>query len=218
MLGQQLDLGLIKRTRDFVPLTTAGIIVSAIYGIVYIIFLIQVVAQLDFAHGYLRPDLRPGPFTSDRYSIEWIIVLVAVASLVPLVLFAWMFYDPTASLRRTVHLFLTGFLLFFDLLALVGLIIIGCFFCNGPINGGSICNDPNNFCRAYADTFPNRCVPTNNTVPANTLVANPAFSWLGIWLAVMTVLNALTLIINSSLAQTARRYTYRTLCRGRFRI
>lgn len=218
MIGQQLDLKVPRRTRDFVPLTTFGIILSALYGVVYIIFLIQVVAQSNFAHGYLRPDLQPGPFTSDRYSLEWFILLVGIANLVPLVLFAWMFYDPTGSLRRTLHLGLTGLVLFFDLLALLGVLVISCFFCNGPLNGGSLCNDPNRFCLAYASTFPDRCAPTNTTVATNTLVVNPAFSWLGIWLIVMTVLNGITLVLNASLAQTARRYNYRTLGRGRVRL
>ena len=220
--GKILDLKIPRRTRDFVPLTTAGIVLAAIYGIVYIVFLIQVVMQAEFAHGYLRPDLLPGPFTSDRYSIEWFILMASIANVFVIVSFAWMFYDPVRAIRRQVHLYMTSLLLGADIIALLVLLVISCFFCNSPLNAGSLCNDsPEKYCLVYANTFPDRCapLPVNTTAASpNTLITNTVFSWLGIWLLVMTILNALTLIINGALAQTAKRYDYRTLGAGRVQI
>ena len=219
MWNEQLQLKIVRRTRDFVPITALSLVVAGLYAIVYLIYLMQVHRQLHFTHGYPRLDLKPGPFVSDRYTLEWWIVVVVLVNLAPLLSFIWMFYGATNMLRRMTHLYVTGVVLFFDFLALLVLLVIAAFFCNGPLYPGSLCNDPSRYCLAFSTLHTSRCPPATGlppppALPSNQLVVNPAFTWLSIWLLVMSLFNVLTLILNSSLAQIARRYTNRTLGRG----
>lgn len=223
MIREQLDLGVVRRTRDFVPITIGGLVLGVFYALVYLTYLIQAQPGLVFAHGYLRPELRPGPFVSDRYSIEWGIVFVMLLNLWPLCLFVYMFYGATNKGRLILHRYVTGLVLFLDLLAIIGVSLIAAFFCNNRLNPGSICNDPERYCEVYAESFPDRCPPLANPNATNVatisdLVVNPSFGWLGIWLSVVSVFNGATLILNSLLGQIARRYNYATLNRGVYRF
>jgi len=207
------------RTRDFVPITRLIVIVSALYAVLYLAFVIQIVREASFAHGYLRPDLRPGPFTSDRFTFDWFVVLFGVFNLITILLFVWILYRVNTSLSRLLHLVVGALTTLLNLIGFLGVLITVAFFCNNPLSEGSLCNDVGGrYCISeLAGDVPARCppLPPNTTaLPLSDLHVNPVYRNLGIYMGLFTLFSGLSVLINGQLASTVIKYNIRTQGRG----
>jgi hypothetical protein len=207
------------RTRDFVPVTRLIVLTSALYAVLYFVFLLQVVREASFAHGFLRPELRPGPFTSDRFGFDWFAVLFGVFNLVPLLLYVWILYRVNTAITRLLHLAAAALAALLDFVAFLGVLLTVAFFCNNTLSEGSLCNDASGaYCLSeLAPHVPERCppLPGNATgLPLSALHVNPVYRALGIHLALFTLFNVLAVFINGQLASTVVRYNIRTQGRG----
>ena len=189
--------------------------VTIIYTAVYIAFLICVVYFLNIPHGYLRPDLKPGPFTNDRYRFEWWLLAINNIRIFIPVLLMWTFIRVLSSWKRTwLQLFL-AIIIPFDVFTIISLTVIWLFFCNNPSFPGSYCNDFENYCLAFNDTHPDRCPPTGQP-PLDPMTLCPSDIFLK-WLIFMLgffLFDFFILWLNSVMRRNVRRLLFRAHLRS----
>lgn len=215
MLGAA-DLGLTKRRTDLIAIIIVAIITAVVYTGIFILFLILSLAVLTPFYGYPTPELKPGPLVSQRYSFEWWLILFMAAHVIAFVALAWSLQRITGSLRRTIHLYVSGFFLLFDFLLAFLLWFVACFLCNSSFYPNALCND-DRYCLVYAAQQPTYCppLPPNTTaLDPNILVVNPAFSLLGIWTIIFLFMGIINVILNSVIATSVRNFVYRTRGQG----
>lgn len=165
-----------------------------------IIFVTQVHLEFVPAHGFLRPDLKPGPFTSDRYGFHWVIFgLNNLRAFGPL-LALWSFVNIIGSWKRNWLLRFMSVLVAFDIFLLIYLMVMCCL-CNHPSVPSNMCNDPN-YCKAYYLNHPERCIPeVNPPIDPSELSRNTPFI---IWLIMTPIFTFLDWFIGSTVADTEK--------------
>lgn len=178
--------------------TTLGI--SFLYILGMIIFISLVHLEYAPAYGYLRPDLKPGPFTNDRYNFHWIIFGLNNLRLFLPFLAIWSFVNILGSWKRNWVLRFASLLLAFDLFLIVYLLVMWCL-CNHPSIPGNMCNDPELYCKAYYPHHPDRCVPSIDPPITCCLSVNRPFL---VWLIMAPVFAGLNFFLGSTISDTEK--------------
>jgi hypothetical protein len=195
--------------RDDVIIVIAVVLLLVLaYATLYVAFLIVVVANIRFLHGYPRfGDLQPGPFVSDRYNFEWFLLMFSVVRFVPALLLLWSLNRITQLWKRDIHRALVQIGILLGIFTLICQLIISCGFCNNPFFPASICNSPD-YCLVFGADHPDRCAPPANvTLP--DLLPNIAFTrW--IWFqGGFLILEVLMIFANVATSTYVRRLLYR---------
>lgn len=177
------------------------LVLSFIYVLAMIIFISQVHLEYAPAYGYLRPDLKPGPFINDRYNIHWVIFGLNNLRIFLPFLALWSFVNILGSWKRNWALRFASFLFALDIFIIVYLLVMWCL-CQHPSIPGNMCNDPVLYCKAYYQDHADRCVPeVNPPISAGLLSANTPFL---VWLIMSFIFAFLDWFIGSTIADTEK--------------
>ena len=166
---------------DFMSLMYVGaVLLSAFYAGLFMASLIKVHMQTNFLHGFYRPFLLPGPFVDDRYTYPWYFLLfhnLRVAAIPGLI---WLFYDLQGLVYSAVVSAAFNLLIVLDILLLLAVFVMGCFFCNNGVFRNGLCDTKNRtaYCEAFWKDQWEICEPGADPPPLDQcdLSPNPAFN------------------------------------------
>ena len=159
-----------------------GVFFSMAYVAVFVTFLCVVCLNVNIAYGYLRPDLKPGPFVSDRYDWGWAFLLLTLFHGVVPFFYAFTLIGLKDSYKRVWFERIATFFLLLDVVLLIFFVVVICFLCNSTYFPESLCDDPR-WCEAFGPDHPDRCPPVPPTLQQCDLSPNPVFlNW--IWFTI----------------------------------
>ena len=188
------------------------LIISLLYIIAIMFFIINVHLEYALAHNYLRPDLKPGIFTSDRYKAQWVIFGLNNLRIYVPFMSLWIFVNVLGSWKRDWVIFFLRILIAFDIFVIVYLLLIWYFACNTFVFPQSMCNSPD-YCKAFYLDYPNRCVP-EAVPPIDPCLLNSRRPFL-VWL-VMAPIFLLFDVLVVLLVNKVEKYVQRGLYWGLF--
>ncbi len=137
---------------DSLSLLFAGaILLSALYVGVFMACLIKVHLQSNFLHGFYRPFLLPGPYVDDRYTYPWYFLMIHNVRLAAIPGLIWIFHDLEGLIYSAIVSAAFGVLVVVDILLLVAVFVMGCFFCNNGVFRNGLCDTKN--LTAYCEAF-----------------------------------------------------------------
>lgn len=153
------------------------------YTAVIVAFLCVVVKQFDILNGYPRPDLKPGPFVSDRYQWGEIFLILSMTRAIFPFLYLFTLIGLKDFYKRIWFERFCAYVLLLDLVLFFFFVITICFFCNSTYFPSSPCNDPR-WCEAFGPDHPDRCPPIPPILQPCDLSPNPVFlNWIYFTLA-----------------------------------
>lgn len=154
-----------KKFRQFLEIYLILFVIS------WILFQIFVTFQFKYLNGYLRQDLKLGPYVDFRYQIDWFLFFIFNFRIIILV-------PATLSITEGYILFQKNFLFYF--LTLYAIFDLCCFFyflfvvtplCNTGNYDPLMCNSPlSDYCSVYGATKQYICpIPIGPPAPKSTL-------------------------------------------------
>ena len=158
----------VAATKNLYRIKKFLILVALLYLISCILFLIFVTSQVNYLNGYLRPELRPGPYTDYRYNADWVFYLLNNFRLVIPYLIIWSLIYQKLTWNIDITKAVVALFVFFDITCLLYLIVVWCFFCN--TNNGydeQLCNVPlDEYCQYFCTiNGTNICEPCLSPLP-----------------------------------------------------
>lgn len=196
--------------KDLLTFMYIHMALNGLYFVALVVYALLVLPTYsnDIYYGYYRPDLKPGPFTNDRYSFSAIFLGLMGANLVGPLLSMWMLEPITQSWKREVHKYAMAFFLLLNTTVVVTLLVSWLFLCNRGLVGFALCNaDQVTTCRVYGAWFSDRCMPTVYPAAPASILYTPTAFWIALATASTFVLcNALLLVTNHFISKRARKY------------
>ena len=195
------------RTEVLTLIYIAFAMIAAAYLAIMIAFLIQVVSTSNFLYGYYRPELKPGPFTNDRYNWVWVFMLLSlIRTPLPLAVF-FTFQNAKVYFPREMLFTFVNILFWFDVVILITLGVMYCAFCNQCGFRNGICDAPlEQYCIACWEQQPGVCSVGPSPPPSNNVLrVSPAF-WF--WLDYTAVWIVMDFLISRGLILVTKFMKY----------
>lgn len=138
-----------------------AVLLCALYGAVYVAYVIQVVMRTNFLYGYYRMDLKPGPLIDERFSVPWWFLMLNNLRIFASPGLVWVFQSASVRTKMILVGYAFGVLILIDVLLVIVWYVLGGFYCNDGVFLDGLCDAPRDvYCASWWTNQTAWCEPS----------------------------------------------------------